>query len=127
LKRETILNRLLVIGGPTFDVLHLEDRTVECAGGAGMYTAMAARRCGAQVALYAFVGPVLPPVGHPQALDYFFVATLQQFSFWTERHNRYDRPMIATIGGVERKGSDYLWEAFRRWFERDPGFCSPQR
>ena len=46
------MNRLLVIGGASIDVLHLEDRTVESAGGAGMYTAMAARRCGAQVGLF---------------------------------------------------------------------------
>jgi hypothetical protein len=42
----------LVIGGASFDVLHLEDRTVASAGGAGMYTAMAARRCGAQTAMF---------------------------------------------------------------------------
>jgi sugar/nucleoside kinase (ribokinase family) len=46
------MNRLLVVGGASFDVLHLEDRTVESVGGAGMYTAMAARRCGAQLALF---------------------------------------------------------------------------
>ena len=45
------MNRLLVIGGASFDVLHLEDRTVESVGGVGMYTAMAAHRCGAQVAM----------------------------------------------------------------------------
>ena len=46
------MNRLLVVGGTSFDVLHLEDRTVESVGGAGMYTAMAAHRCGAQVAMF---------------------------------------------------------------------------
>ena len=46
------MNRLLVIGEASFDVLHLKDRTVDSVGGAGMYTAMAARRCGAQVAMF---------------------------------------------------------------------------
>jgi hypothetical protein len=46
------MNRLLVIGSASSEVLHLEDRTVNSVGGAGMYTAMAARRCGAQVALF---------------------------------------------------------------------------
>ncbi len=46
------MNRLLVIGSGSSDVLHLEDRTVESVGGAEMYTAMAARRCGAQTALF---------------------------------------------------------------------------
>jgi sugar/nucleoside kinase (ribokinase family) len=81
----------------------------------------------AEVSPDPFDGPVLPPAGHPKALDFFFAATLQQFSFWSERDNRYDQPMIATIGGIELKGSDYLWEAFRRRVEVDPDFCSPER
>ena len=80
-----------------------------------------------EAAPFPFISPELPPAGHPQALDYFFAATLQQFSFWTEESGRYKRPMIAKLGGVERKGSDYLWEAFRRGLEQDPDFCSPQR
>ena len=76
---------------------------------------------------FPFVSPELPPVGRPKALDFFFAATLQQFSFWTVRNNRYDQPLIAKIGGVEKKGSDYLWEAFRRRVELDADFCSPER
>jgi len=76
---------------------------------------------------FPFVSPELPPVGHPKALDYFFAATLQQFSFWSEQNNRYYQPLIAKIGGVEQKGSDYLWDAFRRRVEQDADFCSPER
>jgi ribokinase len=76
---------------------------------------------------FPFVSPELPPVGHPKALDYFFAATLQQFSFWYIRNNRYDQPLIARIGGREQKGSDYLWDAFRRRLELDADFCSPAR
>jgi ribokinase len=76
---------------------------------------------------YPFVGPAYPPAGHPEAVDFFFAATLQQFSFWSVRENHYDRPLIAPIGGVERKGSDYLWAAFWRRVEGDADFCSPQR
>jgi sugar/nucleoside kinase (ribokinase family) len=80
-----------------------------------------------EVSPFPFVSPQFPTAGHPRALDYFFAATLQQFSFWTERDRRYDQPMIATIGGVEKKGSDYLWDAYRRRVEQDAGFCSPER
>ena len=45
------MNRLLVIGGAALDRLHLPDRSVDSAGGAGMYTALAANRCGAQVSM----------------------------------------------------------------------------
>jgi len=80
-----------------------------------------------EVSPLPFVGLEYPPVGHPKALDYFFAATVQQFGFWSERNNRYALPLIARIGGVERKGSDYLWEAFRRRLEQDADFCSPER
>jgi hypothetical protein len=43
------------------------------------------------------------------------------------RDNHYDRPLIARTGSVELKGSDYLWEAYRRRVEADPDFCSPGR
>ena len=57
------MNRLLVIGSASSEVLHLEDRTVASAGGAGMYTAMAAHRCGAQVAMF-----YLRPDPYPEPL-----------------------------------------------------------
>ena len=60
-------------------------------------------------------------------MDYLFAATLQQFSFWTARDNRYHRPLIAPIDGVQRKGSDYLWAAMTRRLEEDAEFCSPER
>jgi hypothetical protein len=76
---------------------------------------------------FPFVSPGLPPVGHPKALDFFFAFTLQQFGFWSERNNRYYQPLIAKIGGIEQKGSDYLFDAFRRRVEQDADFCSPER
>jgi len=45
---------LLVVGGASLDVLHLADgRTATAAGGAGLYTALAARQAGARVTLLA--------------------------------------------------------------------------
>jgi hypothetical protein len=81
----------------------------------------------AEVSHYPTVGPTLPRAGHPKAVDYFFAATLQQFSFWSTRDGRYYRPLIAPIGVIERKGSDYLWYAITRRLEEDTEFCSPER
>lgn len=50
---------LLVIGGASLDVLHFRGRTVRSAGGAGLYTALAARRAGARVTM---VGPRPEPM-----------------------------------------------------------------
>jgi len=79
-----------------------------------------------EVSPYPFVSPELPPVGHPKALDYFFSATLQQFSFWSAQSDRYLKPMIAPLGGVKLKGSDYLWAALTKALEADPDFGSPE-
>ena len=80
-----------------------------------------------EISPFPFVGPDYPPSKHPKALDYFFAATLQQFSFWSEHNNRYDQPLISRMDGIERKGSDYLWAAFWRRVNHDPDFCSPIR
>lgn len=76
---------------------------------------------------FPFVGPGLPPAGHPKAVEYFFAATLQQFGFWHEKAGRFDRPLVARICGADLKGSDYLFAAFLRRLERDEEFCSPAR
>ena len=44
---------LLVIGGASLDTLHLKDQTTNSAGGAGMYTTMAAVRSGVQASMFA--------------------------------------------------------------------------
>jgi len=44
---------ILIIGGASLDILHYAGRTKATAGGAGLYTALAARRSGASVSLYA--------------------------------------------------------------------------
>ena len=76
---------------------------------------------------YHFTGPDYPPVDDPAALDYFFAATLQQFSFWSAENGRYGHPLIATLGGDELKGSDYLWRAYTRRLASDPDYCMPER
>ena len=74
-----------------------------------------------------FVTAALPPVNHPATLDYFFAATLQQFSFWHTQESRYDLPMWATINGQRYKGSEYLWAAFWRQETADSGFSTLQQ
>lgn len=70
---------LLIIGGASLDVLHLQNETKKSSGGAGMYTALAAARAGARVIMFAprpdpmppelaplaerviWIGPIVPP------------------------------------------------------------------
>jgi hypothetical protein len=80
-----------------------------------------------EVSPFQFVSPVLPPIDHPKTLDYFFAATVHQFSFWSTHNQKYDQPLLAPLGGTMHKGSDYLWESFRLALEKDEDFCSPER
>lgn len=74
---------------------------------------------------FDFTGPDYPDPGHPRALDFFFAGTLQQFGFWSERDGHYEAPMVARLGGTERKGSDFLWGAYRRWLDEAPDELTP--
>ena len=76
---------------------------------------------------FNFVSDYYPPVGHPSVMDYMFVQTLHQFSFWEANHGRYDYPLIATIDGHKCKGSTYLSYAYMRPLDKDPEFFSPKR
>jgi sugar/nucleoside kinase (ribokinase family) len=50
---------LLIIGGASSDILHFAEQKVVSAGGAGMYTSMAAQRSGVQVSMF---GPRPDPI-----------------------------------------------------------------
>ena len=56
--------RVLVVGGASLDTLHVDGRATPSAGGAGLYTALAAMRAGADVTMLA---PLPDPMPAPLA------------------------------------------------------------
>jgi len=76
---------------------------------------------------FPFIDSSLPPKEHPLTIDYFFVTTLQQFSFWSHKNGQYHKPLIHTIGGDELKGAFYLFQAYTKRLEKDPEFFTPKR
>jgi len=76
---------------------------------------------------FDFIGPAFPLSGDPLALNWFFIATLQQFGFWTTNNGFYEKPLIAPMGGIIQKGSDYLWHAYKRMLDLDPHFFTLER
>ena len=76
---------------------------------------------------FDFTGDLFPPVGDQGAVAWFTAATLQQFGFWYERDAIWAGSMVASIDGVDRKGSDYLWAVYRRWAGREPEAMRPAR
>lgn len=67
------MSHLLVIGGASSDILHLESGTHPSAGGAGMYTSMAAHFSGTPVSLFAPCPNPVPDILQP---------VLQRLSAW---------------------------------------------
>ncbi len=61
------MTQILVIGGASSDILHLDTQTAPSAGGAGMYTAMSAHRAGAHVSLFAPHPDPVPEILQPVA------------------------------------------------------------
>lgn len=47
------MSKILIIGAVSVDTIHVAGQTYHALGGAGLYTALAARRTGAEVTLYA--------------------------------------------------------------------------
>jgi len=81
-----------------------------------------------EVFSFPFIDDItLPPKNHPITLDYFFVTTLQQFSFWSHKNERYFKPLIETVSGEQLKGAFYLFKAYLKKIDIDPDFFSPQR
>ena len=72
-----------------------------------------------------FVGDLFPPAGADGAVDWWFAATLQQYGFWYEADGHHSGPMIAAIDGTDRKGSDYLWAQYLRWWQHDAEAVTP--
>src|SRR5690606_33975134 len=59
--RATASPRLLVVGGASLDQIHVGGRPVATPGGAGLYTALAAARAGADVTMLAPLPDPMPP------------------------------------------------------------------
>lgn len=72
-------------------------------------------------------GVLFPHRNSPGAIDAFFFNAAHQFGFWFMDGNRYRGPMIAQAGGVDRKGSDFLFYCTQRALNRDSQFFKPEK
>ena len=70
-------------------------------------------------------GFIYPERDQPGVLETFFFACAHQFGFWTLAGNRWDKPMIAPLDSRELKGSDYLFRACTRAWQRNPRAFAP--
>lgn len=68
-----------------------------------------------------------PPLHHPQTVNFFSFACLQQHGFWYGDQHGYHAPLYAQFGGKPVKGSDALWRMCMQAFVRDPEQYTPAR
>ena len=81
----------------------------------------------ARSAALDFCGSPFPELGDARAIDILTVGTLHQYGFWDDTDRGYGGPMWATIDGVRRKGSDFIWHAFTRAAATDPTVLDADR
>lgn len=70
-------------------------------------------------------GFIYPERGRPGVLEAFFFSCAHQFGFWTLRGERWEAPMIAPIDGKRLKGSDFLFRAVTRAWQREADAFQP--
>jgi len=72
-------------------------------------------------------GVLFPLNKQAGALETFFFNAAHQFGFWYLEDGRYTKPMIAQAGGVNRKGSDFMFFCTQRALNQNPSFFDPVR
>lgn len=70
-------------------------------------------------------GFLYPGRGRDGVLEYFFFACAHQFGFWTLQDGRWTAPMVARLDGRGLKGSDFLWRAATRAWQKNPRVFFP--
>ena len=96
--------RLLVIGGASLDLLHFSGQTARSAGGAGLYTALAAARAGALVTMYAPRPEPMPPELAPTQGRFEWIGPVA-------RPDEMPRFEIANHGGGRTEMRSLFWGA----------------
>ena len=84
-------------------------------------------RVAARRSALTFCGSPFPELDDPLALEVLTLATAHQYGFWTGTDHGYGGPMWATIDGVRRKGSDFIWHAFTKAATADPTVIDADR
>ena len=93
------MSRILVVGCVSFDTVHLEltGRTIKTIGGAGLYTALAAAKVGAEVTLFALKPEPMPDLLKPVEAALTWVGpqvTLEQMPTLEIVHHGEDRATL---------------------------------
>ncbi len=98
------MNKILVIGGASFDTLHFFGQTHHAPGGAGLYTALAAYRCGADAGIFAPRPHPMPPSLQPVADRLFWLGpqvSPDEIPRMEIEHNANGTTYLSTYFGAE--------------------------
>ena len=98
------MNKILVVGGATFDILHFFGQTHHTFGGGGMYTAMAARRCGTHAGIFAPRPHPMPASLQPIAERLFWLGpqvTPDEIPRMEIEHNDQGTTYLSVYSGAE--------------------------
>lgn len=68
-----------------------------------------------------------PELKHPQAVNFFFFAVMQDFGFWYGDDKGYFEPLYGKINGKSEKGADLLWKMCVKALYKDEKQYEPNR
>ncbi|MCA9919429.1 MAG: hypothetical protein KC445_15830 [Anaerolineales bacterium] len=98
------MKKILVVGGASFDTLHFFGQTHHTFGGGGLYTALAARRCGVQAGLFAPLPHPMPDSLQPVADRLFWLGpqvTPDDIPRMEIEHNEKGTKYLSVFSGAE--------------------------
>ena len=68
-----------------------------------------------------------PALNHPQAINFFFFTSLQNFGFWYGDDFGYVEPLYGTMSGKQTKGAELLFKACKNALDKDETIFEPER
>ncbi|MCB8937324.1 MAG: hypothetical protein H6654_18125 [Ardenticatenaceae bacterium] len=98
------MKKVLVVGGASFDTLHFFGQTHHTFGGGGLYTALAARRCGVDAGLFAPLPHPMPASLQPAADRLFWLGpqvTPDEIPRMEIEHNEKGTTYLSVYSGAE--------------------------
>jgi len=117
---------LLIIGGPSIDILHFKNQTKKSAGGAGLYTALAAYRSGCDITMYSPKPDPIPDLLNPleERLTEWFgpIVTLNEIRTLRFHSTATKQP---TWNLMSVKKNDWILQHYHRIYQFMMAYISP--
>ena len=102
------MNKILIIGGASQDILHINNKLLKTIGGAGLYTALGAKAAGAEVDMFAPLPKPIPKLMQPITKHINWIGPSVAQEEIPHFEIMYDKNCVATYTTVEPRAEAKL-------------------